>query len=97
MNFSEQSFKSNQESNEKDAPEGFVDVSSQNILNTLPDGQRDLIKKHRELFKMLNQAKNKERRSKLFDEQREIHGFSPNDSEQGKVYDLVVDLKDKYR
>jgi hypothetical protein len=97
MNTPEQSLEPSPGNTEKDAPEGFLDVSSQNILDTLPNEQRNLINKHRELFERLNQAKNAEKRSEIFEEQRKVHGFSPQESEQRKVYDLVVKLKDEYR
>lgn len=95
-NDSSEDVEASSQEDEHDAHESFVDVSSPGILQTLSDAERELVREHRELFDRLNEAKNSSERSNIFDEQRELQGFPPQGSEQRKVYDLVVRLKEEY-
>lgn len=84
------------ESIEQGVPRSFVDVSSEEILQTLSVQERDLIRAHRDLFDRLNEANTSSERTAIFKQQMKAEGFSPQGSEQRAVYDIVVDLKEKY-
>jgi hypothetical protein len=76
--------------------ESFIDISSENIISSLPKKQARLIRRYSDLFTELNQAKTPEERSDIFNRYQKAQGFSKHDSEQRRLYDLVVKLKEQY-
>ena len=76
--------------------ESFIDISSENIISSLSKKQVKLIRRYPDLFTELNQAQTPGERSDIFDRYQKAQGFSKHDSDQRGLYDLVVQLKEKY-